>query len=108
MNQITEKPLRGHVWMYYETGYEGSIWAFQDEQLAGYPGLHILQNGDKLKMFSKKNPAKVLWEGTLDLSIPQKNFLGWVVATHLPVGIRRSRWKTWFQKEYCGELLPKK
>src|SRR3989344_6828778 len=94
------KPLRGYLWFYYETGYEGSVWAFQDERLESYDGMRIQKTGDELKIFDKENPGRTVWSGTLDLTIPKINFLGWEIATHDQVGVDPGQWAKWFAAEY--------
>ncbi len=108
MNQAISTPLRGTLLRYYETGYEGSQWAFVDGQLPGLAGLNILESGDSLKIFSKDGSAEIVWNGTLELTIPLKNRFGGVVATHGQVGVDLDLWAKWFNEEYPAELSTKK
>ncbi len=66
-----------HFWS--ETGTEGGYWAFQNERFISpptkdwphprwsYDGLYVLENSDQLTIYSKDDPNKVVWEGTVNL-----------------------------------------
>jgi hypothetical protein len=78
-----------------------------------YNGLHILENGDRLTVFNKNNPAKILWRGEIKL-IPhkpfKKNAFGfWIHADQLGFeGRRRKKWARWFMENYPAKLIPHK
>jgi len=63
-----------------------------------YEGLHCLENGDSLTIYSKENPNEVVWSGVIKL----KNFplftehaSGlWIHADQM--GIERETWAKWF------------
>ena len=71
-----------------------------------YEGLHILEDGDKLKIFDKADPSKVVWSGTIELRqhplFTQDAFGLWIHADQK--GIRRKKWATWFFQAYPAEL----
>lgn len=88
-------------------------WAFQDSQFItgdswSYEGLHILENGDRLTIFSPDNPIQVVWSGTISLRrhplFTEDAFGFWIHADQ--EGIDRELWATYFFKEYLAELTP--
>jgi len=75
-----------------------------------YAGLHILRNGDNLKIFSKENPKEIIWEGEINLKefdLFTEDALGfWIHADQ--VGEEREKWARWFLKNYPAELERKR
>ena len=73
-----------------------------------YKGLHILENGDQLTIFSPDNPTQVVWSGTISLrqhpSFTEDAFGAWIHADQ--EGITRETWATYFFKEYPAKLIP--
>lgn len=71
-----------------------------------YEGLHILENGDHLTIFSPDNPTQVVWSGTISLrqhSLFNEDASGlWIHADQ--TGINRETWATYFFKQYPAEL----
>ena len=57
--------LKGKLEPYWETGTEGVLWALEDDRGHIREALHILKNGDYLKVFNDDN--QVYWEGTIQL-----------------------------------------
>ena len=112
-------PIKGVLYFYSETGTEGGYWAFQDEEFIfppkpgfsdvqwSYDGMHILKNGDYLKVFSKTNSRKIVWEGIINLiELPlfkESVFNLWIHSDQ--TGIERERWARWFTEEYPAELI---
>ena len=72
-----------------------------------YEGLHVLKNGDKLKIFSQSDPQLVVWSGTISLiHYPcfTEDALGvWIHDDQQ--GIQRETWAEYFFKEYPAELI---
>jgi hypothetical protein len=109
--------LDGKIHLFNETGTEGGFWAFQDakhikpHEIFGeawsYDGLHVLKNGDKLTIFDKNDPNKVIWSGVVDLQL-----LGlfqetapdgqWIHADQN--GVDRITWATWFLNQHPAHL----
>lgn len=73
-----------------------------------YEGLHILENGDQLTIFSPDNPAQIVWFGTISLRqhplFTEDVFGRWIHADQ--ESIDRETWATYFLKEYPAELIP--
>lgn len=61
-NNLETTELKGHLEYYYETGYEGSGWAFHEEDKVGYDGLHVLETGDYLEI-QDKDSGETVWSG---------------------------------------------
>lgn len=123
-----KETLRGELFFHSETGTEGGLWAFQDEdfivsvddaelpspdeeaELYLYEGTHILENGDYLKIFDKENPEEVVWEGEISLKqyrpFTENIFEFWIHADEN--GVPRKIWARWFMDGYPAELTPKK
>lgn len=57
--------LNGTLEAFYETGSEGVLWSLCDDENKKYESLHVLKNGDYLKVFDKNN--QVYWEGEIKL-----------------------------------------
>lgn len=118
--------ITGVCHFYSETGTEGGHWAFQDEKFIfedakmptgirwSYEGLHVLTDGDHLKIF---NPdGSVYWEGEIKLKRhplftetvdvgdeDTKTALGfWIHADQ--DGVERYKWAKPFFEEYKAEL----
>ena len=106
-------PLRGILHLFSETGTEGGYWAFQDDRFItadhwSYDGLHILVDGDELRIFSKEDPREVVWSGKISLQqfpLFTENAYGfWIHADQ--VGIDRPTWSRWFFEQNPAELIP--
>lgn len=107
------EPLKGVCHFYSETGTEGGLWAFQDSDYMSpqgwsYEGLHILENGDRLTIFSPDNPARIVWSGVISLRphplFTESVFGCWIHADQ--EGVDRETWATYFFEEYPAELIP--
>ncbi len=72
-----------------------------------YEGLHPLKNGDHLKIFSKEDPSKIVWEGTIQLQeyevFSEHVFGMWIHSDQ--VGVERQAWAQWFFNEHPAELV---
>lgn len=73
-----------------------------------YKGLHILEDGDLLTIFSPEDPRQVVWSGTISLRwhrLFSEHASGlWIHADQ--EGIDRKTWATYFFKEYPAALIP--
>ena len=73
-----------------------------------YEGLHILENGDSLTIYSLKNPKKIVWKGIISLQqqpLFTENASGyWIHADQK--NIEREKWATYFFERYSAELIP--
>lgn len=110
--------LKGVLFYFLETGYEGPGWAFQDERHIvngpngeqwSYDGLHVLKDGDRLTVFDKNDPSKVVWQGVVRLDPPAPP-AGTDAALDLRHAdgrvVARTEWGEWFVREYPAELVP--
>lgn len=102
--------LQGRLCFHSETGTEGGYWAFESSEplLKGqtaYDRLHILKNGDRLKI---EHPTKkaVVWDGVIDLkelNLFTEDARGmWIHADQK--GIPRNIWSNYFFKGYSATL----
>lgn len=108
--------MKGKIHLWNETGTEGGMWAFQDEKFIShgpqgeawsYDGLHVLKDGDKLTIYDKEDPAKVVWQGVIDQqhygSFQEHAYDGqWIHSDQR--GVEREVWSKWFIEEYPAEL----
>lgn len=71
-----------------------------------YEGLHILENGDNLVIYSPENPNKIVWQGIISLHqhlLFTEDASGlWIHADQ--EGVDREVWAAYFFKEYPAEL----
>lgn len=73
-----------------------------------YKGLHILKSGDKLTIFSRHSPKRVVWSGIISLhQLPlfTEDAYGLWIHTDQE-NIARDVWATYFLKEHPAELIP--
>ncbi len=54
-----------------ETGTEGVVWSVHEYGKTGYDGLIVLENGDKLTVYSEVRDGAIEWQGRLDFG-PEK------------------------------------
>ena len=64
------KLIHGALDAFAETGTEGVIWSVHEYGKAGYEGLHCLQDGDELTVYTKVTNGDIEWEGELSFSEP--------------------------------------
>ena len=78
--------------------YVGEMW--------DYKGLHILHNGDHLKIYSKDKPEEIVWEGTINLKeydpFVEDVFGFWMHSDQ--IGEKREEWAERFFRDYPAEL----
>lgn len=48
---------------WFETGLEGVVWALKEDGVEGYEGIHVIEAGDELTVFSRGRV--VLWQGII-------------------------------------------
>ena len=60
------KTIFGSLEPFCETGTEGVIWAVYEYGKSGYDGLHCLDDGDRLTVYSEVRDGDVEWHGKLD------------------------------------------
>lgn len=53
--------IYGKPHAYFETGTEGVYWAVIEDNVSGYEGLHILENGDHLTIYSNNVEGQALF-----------------------------------------------
>lgn len=72
-----------------------------------YEGLHILKDGDQLTIYSKDDPNKIVWSGTIKLRqyplFTEDAFGMWIHADQ--EGVDRKTWAKWFFEEYPAKLI---
>ena len=59
------KIFQGKLDPFFETGTEGVLWSLYDNDNNGYKSLHVLKNGDYLKVYNEQQ--QVYWEGEIQL-----------------------------------------
>jgi hypothetical protein len=99
-----QRAIRGVLEAYWEQGMEGTIaWSLQDERYispngqCGLKGLHVLKNGDYLKVFNDAACKEMLWEGEIRLK----------AATNLQKGVDPAIWRKMFADAKPGILIEK-
>ena len=98
--------MKGFCIFHSESGTEGGYWAFQDEKFISYEGLHILEDGNILIIYSKDNPETVVWSGIIALKQYEAFTQG---ASGMRIhadqnGINREEWAKFFFQEFPAEL----
>jgi len=103
--------LEGNLYFYFETGTEGGYWAFESnepilEGQSAYDQLHILKNGDRLKI-QHPTEKSIVWDGVIDLIQFDRfteNIKGmWIHSDQK--GISREEWSSYFFKGFPANLL---
>lgn len=70
-------------------------------------GVHVLQDGDQLSVFSANSPDRLLWQGIVQLRLqhePQSH-----TRHHLKLfqeGVSDARWNRWFDEACPASLVP--
>ena len=117
--------MRGFLHFWFVGGHEGGYWTFVDQGEVpnslcqdtshgyNYDKIHTLKDGDKLTVFDKNNPTKIVWKGTVSLAqnpAPRTEgpFIFRVLARILAEqkGVDRETWSKWFLETYPAELFP--
>jgi len=84
------------------------VFELTSEELWSYEGLHVLQNGDKLTIFSKEDASRIAWSGEIRLvefPVFTEDVHGfWIHADQ--VGVDRCTWASRFLEGYAAELIP--
>lgn len=117
-NREAVREYKGFLEFYSETGTEGGFWAFQDERFIfppndtfrheqySYEGLHVLENGDRLTIYSP-DAKEVVWEGEISLKpyhiFTEDAFGVWIHADQ--EGVDRKTWAKWFFESYPAKLI---
>ena len=110
--------LEGILHFWSETGTEGGYWALQDQKFIlpptkdwpherwSYDGLHVLEDGNLLTIFSKDHGG-VVWSGIIKLKTYQvfteSSHGMWIHSDQ--EGIKREEWSKWFFEEYPAKLV---
>lgn len=110
--------LEGVLHFWSETGTEGGYWAFQDKNFIfpptekwpherwSYEGLHVLEDGDILTIFSKEDATKIVSTGAIKLRnyevFTESAFGMWVHCDQ--EGVEREKWAHWFMEGYPAKL----
>lgn len=72
-----------------------------------YEGLRILKNGDRLTIFDKNDPARIVWSGVINLRehplFTEHVFGMWIHADQQ--GLNRETWARWFLEENPAEFI---
>lgn len=111
---ILANDVNAHLEAYFETGTEGIIWSMCTDN-EGYDGLHCLQDGDELTVYTKDRCA-ILWKGIVHLEYKrlltpyptnpeyrqQMIFNRWVHG--FQVGLQPEVWAKWFFSELPASL----
>ena len=74
-----------------------------------YDGLHILEDGDWLIIYSKTEPKSILWSGIIKLKqhelFSKTVFNMWIHTDQ--EGVDRATWALWFMETNPATLIPK-
>jgi hypothetical protein len=101
-------PLQGTLLFWSETGTEGGHWALQEDRYPGsYDGLHVLEDGDHLRVLNEDGSSR--WEGLIQLksypAFTEHVFNCWIHADQ--IGMERQAWAEMFFKQLKAELQKK-
>lgn len=72
-----------------------------------YDGLHVLEDGDVLTIYSKEDPTKIVWTGVINLKpcpLFTEDAYGMWIHTDQD-GIDRNTWARWFMEERPAKLV---
>jgi len=72
-----------------------------------YKGLHVLNDGDQLTIYSLEDPTKIVWSGVIRHRVHPlftKSVFGFWIHTD-QIGVSRKRWATWFFKNNPATLI---
>lgn len=75
-----------------ETGTEGDIWALHEYGKAGYDGLVIIENKDKLTVYSAVRDGDVEWEGPVDFGPQAVKKIGWSEVVRETTHMDTQKW----------------
>lgn len=91
--------VEGKLFGWFETGLEGVVWALEQEGVAGYDGLFILEEGDHLTISAPS--GKVLFDGyiVMDPEIGKKQRPFSPIAQPQAGGL----WIHWTQKGFLPD-----
>lgn len=113
---------KGELEAFFETGTEGVCWSLNEHlpdpknpQYESYEGLHVLKNGDRLKVYGEAKA--VVWEGVVKLEykrrwreFPNSPYGGgqqeiWGFWVHgFQDGLEPEAWARWFFDGYSAEF----
>jgi hypothetical protein len=97
LNEITRKC--------YENGHEG--WELlHPNGTWSYEGLHVLENGDSIRVYDKNDPTKLIWEGIVELdkfTVFKDDYEGWWIHNQ-PKNMKLEEWAKWFLEEWPATL----
>ncbi len=122
VNPEIPQQFTGILHLFSETGTEGGYWAFQDERFItrdeearredrwSYEGLHILEDGDNLTIFSKENPEDIVWNGEISLQ-KHPSFTEHARGLFIhadQTDIDRDTWAEYFLGEHKAKLVSRR
>lgn len=61
------KIIEGKLLAYSEQGTEGCVWCIDEADKDGYDGLHKVESGNLLKVFTDATKSNILWQGIVAL-----------------------------------------
>ena len=109
--------VKGTLTEHFETGTEGLMWALQEDNNEGYPGLFIIEDGDELTIYSETN--EILFKGVItpdydagkskrpNTSVEQPRALGyWIHWTQK--GFTPDTWAAFFVETKNAAVLARK
>ncbi len=93
----------------------GPWWAFQDKRFIFRTkdrgeqwldaGLHILENGDRLTIYDKRKPGKIVWRGRIWL-LRRPGSQALEDRIGVQKSVNRKKWNEWFREGYPAGLIP--
>ena len=97
----SKKELKGVIFGWFETGQEGYVWAFKENDKKGWDGFNILEAGDYLKIFSKG--GLMIFSGTIepDRKIGRKTIPNSLSKRRQPAAL--GCWIHWTQKGFLPD-----
>lgn len=116
------KTIYGYLEPFAEQGTEGIVWCVYDpsqntaDGKQSYDGLHLLEKGDLLKIFTDESRKGLAWEGTIDFDYeaekePIEGFahlvvqrVGGCTVNGVQKGVKPDTWFGYFVKSLPAEL----
>lgn len=82
----------GALHPFCETGTEGIVWSLSEYGKPGYAGLNMLEDGDRLTVYSAVRDGALDWQGKLDFLPEQPTLIDYTTILREPTHMDTRRW----------------
>jgi len=93
--------IKGKLTDFFETGCEGTFWAFFEDNKTGYDGLQMLEEDDYLKVFDAD--GEIYWEGKI-VYATETNLTSYPYDPENSQQVVCGLWIHWLQKHVDPEF----